>query len=153
MRKQGFDFFLASVLKNHSVVSDDFAAAGGRCFLPLLLLSLFLEFYSYMHAIWHGNNLKILKKIAYFAPKLRIINYHNYKYNRLMKKSALQKARASYQPKLPIVLTGAVKAVQRQKASAPCRRKIVRYDAMIFENRRSRGCSTRPTLQPKAIFR
>lgn len=28
-----------------------------------------------------------------------------------MKKSALQKARASYQPKLPIVLTGAVKAV------------------------------------------
>ncbi len=65
-----------------------------------------------MPAIWHGNNLKILKKIAYFAPKLRIINYHNYKYNRLMKKSALQKARASYQPKLPIVLTGAVKAVE-----------------------------------------
>ena len=29
-----------------------------------------------------------------------------------MKKSALQKARASYQPKLPIVLTGAVKAVE-----------------------------------------
>lgn len=28
-----------------------------------------------------------------------------------MKKSALQKARAAYQPKLPIVLTGAVKAV------------------------------------------
>ena len=29
-----------------------------------------------------------------------------------MKKSALQKARASYQPKLPVVLTGAVKAVE-----------------------------------------
>ena len=29
-----------------------------------------------------------------------------------MKKSALQQARASYQPKLPIVLTGAVKAVE-----------------------------------------
>ena len=29
-----------------------------------------------------------------------------------MKKSALQKARAAYQPKLPIVLTGAVKAVE-----------------------------------------
>ena len=29
-----------------------------------------------------------------------------------MKKSALQKARATYQPKLPIVLTGAVKAVE-----------------------------------------
>ncbi|MDE6309242.1 MAG: diphosphate--fructose-6-phosphate 1-phosphotransferase, partial [Muribaculaceae bacterium] len=29
-----------------------------------------------------------------------------------MKKSALQKARAIYQPKLPIVLTGAVKAVE-----------------------------------------
>ncbi len=29
-----------------------------------------------------------------------------------MKKSALQKARANYQPKLPIVLTGAVKAVE-----------------------------------------
>ena len=31
-----------------------------------------------------------------------------------MKKSALQKARATYQPKLPIVLTGAVKAVEGQ---------------------------------------
>jgi len=31
-----------------------------------------------------------------------------------MKKSALQKARAAYQPKLPIVLTGAVKAVEGQ---------------------------------------
>ena len=29
-----------------------------------------------------------------------------------MKKSALQQARAAYQPKLPIVLTGAVKAVE-----------------------------------------
>ena len=29
-----------------------------------------------------------------------------------MKKSALQKARAAYKPKLPIVLTGAVKAVE-----------------------------------------
>ena len=29
-----------------------------------------------------------------------------------MKKSALQKARAAYQPKLPIVLTGAVKVVE-----------------------------------------
>ena len=29
-----------------------------------------------------------------------------------MKKSALQKARAAYQPKLPVVLTGAVKAVE-----------------------------------------
>ena len=29
-----------------------------------------------------------------------------------MKKSALQKARASYQPKLPVVLSGAVKAVE-----------------------------------------
>ena len=29
-----------------------------------------------------------------------------------MKKSALQKARAAYQPKLPIVLTGPVKAVE-----------------------------------------
>ena len=29
-----------------------------------------------------------------------------------MEKSALQKARAAYQPKLPIVLTGAVKAVE-----------------------------------------
>ncbi len=31
-----------------------------------------------------------------------------------MKKSALQKARAAYQPKLPVVLTGAVKAVEGQ---------------------------------------
>ena len=29
-----------------------------------------------------------------------------------MKKSALQKARAAYQPKLPVVLTGAVKVVE-----------------------------------------
>ena len=29
-----------------------------------------------------------------------------------MKKSPLQKARAAYQPKLPIVLTGAVKAIE-----------------------------------------
>ncbi len=35
-----------------------------------------------------------------------------------MKKSALQKARAAYQPKLPIVLTGAVKAVEGQPTNS-----------------------------------
>ena len=35
-----------------------------------------------------------------------------------MKKSALQKARAAYQPKLPIVLTGAVKAVEGNPTEA-----------------------------------
>ncbi len=39
----------------------------------------------------------------------RTTTYHNTASN--MKKSALQKARASYQPKLPIALTGPVKAV------------------------------------------
>ena len=35
-----------------------------------------------------------------------------------MEKSALQKARATYQPKLPIVLTGAVKAVEGQPTNS-----------------------------------
>ncbi len=41
-------------------------------------------------------------------------NNHKHHYHITMKKSALQKARASYQPKLPIALSGQVKVVEGQ---------------------------------------
>ncbi len=58
-----------------------------------------------------------------------------------MKKSALQKARAAYQPKLPIVLTGAVKAVEGKATNWWPIRKI------------SRICFPTHTVFPKSSLR
>ena len=48
-----------------------------------------------------------LQKIANFAPQKTISSIYNLK--SIMEKSALQMARAAYQPKLPKALQGAVK--------------------------------------------
>lgn len=55
-----------------------------------------------------------------------------------MKKSALQKARAAYQPKLPIVLTGAVRPVEGSRAALRRRQPGPEVAAMVY----SRLCIT-----------
>ena len=58
-----------------------------------------------------------------------------------MKKSALQKARAAYQPKLPVVLTGAVKAVEGKPTHSVADQDDIRL------------CSPTPTVSPKSSLR
>lgn len=58
-----------------------------------------------------------------------------------MKKSALQKARAAYQPKLPIVLTGAVKAVEGKATNS------------VADQEDIKNCFPTHTVFPKSSLR